>query len=81
MKYSPCMAIATTPRGALTPTIAIVATKKPGILIHVPQPLLDQIDAYWHDKRFPNRSEAMRFLLEWAVRQSPDRDELQPAGA
>jgi hypothetical protein len=33
--------------------------------------LLDRIDDYRFDNRFPTRAGAIRWLLEWAVKRSP----------
>ena len=47
-----------------------MATDKPRILITVSDELLAKIDEYWHDNRIMSRSEAIRSLLEAALRKS-----------
>ena len=45
-----------------------MATDKPRILITVSDKLLAQIDEYWHENRIMSRSEAIRRLLEEALK-------------
>jgi metal-responsive CopG/Arc/MetJ family transcriptional regulator len=47
-----------------------MATDKPRILLTVSDELLEQIDEYWHEKRIRSRSEALRRLLEEALKNS-----------
>ena len=42
------------------------------INILIPDKLLEQIEDYRFKKRFKNRAEAIRYLLEFAVQQNPD---------
>lgn len=41
--------------------------------LHIPikKELLDRIDNYKFEARFDSRAEAVRFLLDWALRKNP----------
>lgn len=41
--------------------------------LHIPisKDLMERIDNYRFDARFQARAEAVRFLLEWALKQNP----------
>ena len=44
------------------------------INILIPDKLLEQIEDYRFQKRFKNRAEAIRYLLEYAVKHSPEKE-------
>lgn len=52
---------------ASTDTLPPVATKNPAVLLHLPQELLDRVDDAWHGEKLKNRSDALRYLVEWAL--------------
>ena len=39
--------------------------------IAIPKELMEHIDNYRFDARFQSRAEAVRYLLEWALKQKP----------
>ncbi len=45
-------------------------------LVHIllPMELVNKIDDYRFDQRFESRSAAVRYLLEYAVKQNPKQD-------
>ena len=46
-------------------------TTKPVVNFTLDSALLRRLDAYRHAHKFPTRSVAIKFLLQWAVRQNP----------
>lgn len=44
--------------------------------LHIPisKDLMKRIDDYRFNRRFQTRAEAVRFLLEWALKQNPKPD-------
>jgi len=46
-------------------------TTKPLINFIIDPMLLKRIDDFWHKQRFPNRAAAIKWLLDWALRQDP----------
>ncbi len=43
------------------------------LFLHIPvnKDLMDKIDNYRFEHRFDSKAEAVRFLLEWALKQNP----------
>ena len=48
-----------------------VADEKQMLTFLIDLDLLDRIDDYRFDNRFPTRAGAIRWLLEWAVKKGP----------
>lgn len=46
-------------------------TEKPLVGLNVEQSLLDRIDDFRFEHRFPSRAAAIKWLLEWALEQHP----------
>lgn len=46
-------------------------SEKTFLNIAVPKDLIERIDDYRFENRFPSRAEAARFLLEYALKQNP----------
>ncbi len=46
-------------------------TKKTYLHIPISKELMEKIDNYRFDKRFSTKSDAVRFLLEYAIKQNP----------
>ncbi len=46
-------------------------------MIHmvIPKDLLERIDDYRFENRFESRSEAMRFLMDWALKSNTNNNE------
>lgn len=45
--------------------------ESPKIIITMPQKLIDEVDDFRFDNRFQSRAEAIRWLIEWALKQNP----------
>ncbi len=56
-----------------------MAAKKPegtkGININMQEELLDRLDKYRFKRMFPTRTEAIEFLLDYALKANPKRPE------
>jgi metal-responsive CopG/Arc/MetJ family transcriptional regulator len=52
-------------------------TDKPIINLVVDTELLEQVDEFWHEKRFASRSEAIRWLIRAALdkKLTPNRND------
>jgi Arc/MetJ-type ribon-helix-helix transcriptional regulator len=55
--------------------VSAVAKDYTIINILIPDELLEQIEDYRFQKRFKNRAEAIRYLLEYAVKHSPEKED------
>jgi metal-responsive CopG/Arc/MetJ family transcriptional regulator len=44
-------------------------TKQPVVTMIFSKDLLKRVEDYWHEKRLPNRAEAIRQLLEKGIKQ------------
>ncbi len=49
-------------------------TTKPMLLFSIDPELLEQVDAFRYQHRFPARSQAIKYLLAWALKQKPVPD-------
>lgn len=45
---------------------------KPMLNFVIDQDLLDRIDEFRFDNRFPTRAAAIKWLLDWALKQNPN---------
>lgn len=46
-------------------------SEKPLLNFVIDQDLLDRIDEFRYDNRFPSRAAAIKWLLDWALKQNP----------
>lgn len=49
-----------------------VPSKKPFLAFVIEPELLDRLDEFQHERRFPTRAAAIKWLLAWAMDQNPD---------
>jgi len=49
--------------------MAVDKTKNSQILVTFPKEMVDQIEAYWHENKLKNRNEAIRELIEKALKK------------
>jgi hypothetical protein len=47
-------------------------TDKPILNFSIDPALLKRLDDFWHRHRFPNRAAAVKWLLEWSLKQNPN---------
>ena len=50
-------------------------TKKPIVSIAMPSDLLEKIEDFRYGRRIPSRSQAIIFLLKWALEHPPRKDD------
>jgi metal-responsive CopG/Arc/MetJ family transcriptional regulator len=46
--------------------------EKPAVLLRMEDPLFEEIEDFRFRHRFASRAQAIRWLLEWALKQKPD---------
>lgn len=44
--------------------MAIDKTKNTHVLVTFPNDLLEEVETHWHNKKIPNRNEAIRILVK-----------------
>jgi metal-responsive CopG/Arc/MetJ family transcriptional regulator len=44
-----------------------MASDKPLLNFYIDKELLDRVDSFWHNYRFPTRAEAIRWLIKAAL--------------
>jgi len=49
-------------------------SEKPMLTFVIDIDLLNRVDDFRYDNRFPTRAGAIRWLLEWALKQTPPSD-------
>jgi hypothetical protein len=47
-------------------------TDKPILNFTIDPALLKRLDDFWHRHRFPNRAAAVKWLLDYALKQKPE---------
>ena len=48
-----------------------MTTTKPIVNFSIDPALLKRVDEFWHANRFPNRAAAVKWLLDFALKQHP----------
>jgi len=46
-----------------------LASKKPFLSFVIDEKLLTEIDNFWHQRQFSSRAAAIKWLIEWALKQ------------
>lgn len=50
--------------------MAVDKNKNKQILVTIPNELLEQVEAYWHEKKLQNRNEAIRELVQLGLQKA-----------
>ena len=45
------------------------------VIVKMPEELIARLDDFKFEKRFNSRSEVIRFLLDWGLKQNPNKEE------
>jgi metal-responsive CopG/Arc/MetJ family transcriptional regulator len=53
--------------------LAVDKTKHTQILVTFPNELVEEIENYWHDNRIKNRNEAIRELVQIALKKDANK--------
>jgi metal-responsive CopG/Arc/MetJ family transcriptional regulator len=53
--------------------LAIDKTKNTQILVTFPNDLIENIETYWHDNKLKNRNEAIRELVQIALKKADNK--------
>ncbi len=51
--------------------VKTVPSKKPLLSFVIEEDLLQRVENFRYDHRFPSRAAAIKWLLEWALKQAP----------
>jgi len=48
-----------------------MGSKKPFLSFVIEESLLSEIDNFWHNNHFQSRAAAIKWIIAWALKQSP----------